>query len=159
MTGGEIKNNEISTNAGVGAYGVGGGIAIIGDRNSYAVGSRVDITSGRITGNKATLGGAGIAICGLQPMASALANPDDRYADELANPGLYISGGTINDNHADGNSNYGFGGGGIQIYHLGANNKVEIKNATITGNTVANSLGGGIASLHLSNGFQNNENN
>lgn len=156
MTGGEIKNNEISTNAGVGAYGVGGGIAIIGDRNSYAVGSRVDITSGRITGNKATLGGAGIAICGLRPMTRALANPDDRYADELANPGLYISGGTIADNRADGNSDYGFGGGGIQIYHLGANNKVEIKNATITGNTVANSLGGGIASLHLSNGFQNN---
>ena len=159
MTGGEIKNNEISTNAGVGAYGVGGGIAIIGDRSSYAVGSRVDITSGRITGNKATLGGAGIAICGLRPMASALANPDDRYADELANPGLYISGGTINDNHADGNSNYGFGGGGILIYHLNYgdtySNNVNIKNARITGNTVDNGPGGGIASLHLSSGFQN----
>ena len=159
MTGGEIKNNEISTNAGVGAYGVGGGIAIIGDRSSYAVGSRVDITSGRITGNKATLGGAGIAICGLQPMASALANPDDRYADELANPGLYISGGTINDNHADGNSKYGFGGGGILIYHLNYgdtySNNVNIKNARITGNTVDNGPGGGIASLHLSSGFQN----
>ena len=159
MTGGEIKNNEISTNAGVGAYGVGGGIAIIGDRSSYAVGSRVDITSGRITGNKATLGGAGIAICGLQPRASALANPDNRYADELANPGLYISGGTINDNHADGNSNYGFGGGGILIYHLNYgdtySNNVNIKNARITGNTVDNGPGGGIASLHLSSGFQN----
>ena len=159
MTGGEIKNNEISTNAGVGAYGVGGGIAIIGDRSSYAVGSRVDITSGRITGNKATLGGAGIAICGLQPWASALANPDNRYADELANPGLYISGGTINDNHADGNSNYGFGGGGILIYHLNYgdtySNNVNIKNARITGNTVDNGPGGGIASLHLSSGFQN----
>ena len=159
MTGGEIKNNEISTNAGVGAYGVGGGIAIIGDSSSYAVGSRVDITSGRITGNKATLGGAGIAICGLQPRASALANPDNRYADELANPGLYISGGTINDNHADGNSNYGFGGGGILIYHLNYgdtySNNVNIKNARITGNTVDNGPGGGIASLHLSSGFQN----
>ena len=159
MTGGEIKNNEISTNAGVGAYGVGGGIAIIGDRNSYAVGSRVDITSGRITGNKATLGGAGIAICGLRPMTRALANPDDRYADELANPGLYISGGTIADNRADGNSDYGFGGGGILIYHLNYgdtySNNVNIKNARITGNTVDNGPGGGIASLHLSSGFQN----
>lgn len=159
MTGGEIKNNEISTNAGVGAYGVGGGIAIIGDRSSYAVGSRVDITGGRITGNKATFGGGGIAICGLRPMASALANPDDRYADELANPGLYISGGTIADNHADGNSDYGFGGGGILIYHLNYrntySNNVNIKNARITGNTVGNGPGGGIANLHLSSGYQN----
>lgn len=69
MTGGEIKNNTISSKSeSVKSYGVGGGIAVLAKMYSLDITARVEITGGTIEGNRATLGG-GIAVCSMMPFA------------------------------------------------------------------------------------------
>ena len=164
MTGGEIKNNTINAlSESVKSYGVGGGIAAMADfdSGSYDITARVEITGGSIEGNKATLGGGGIAVCGMLPFSVPIGPyyPDEGSDDIV--PGLLINGTNenpvqIKNNSADGWSDYTVGGGGILLYHLKDANQAEISNAEISGNTVTNGPGGGIESLYLSRGYQNN---
>ena len=152
MNGGEIKNNTISTqDESVKSYGVGGGIAVLANMDSLDITARVEVTGGTIEGNKATLGGGGIAVCGMMPFAYAISNS---YApgsgSGTTTPGLVISGTEenpvqIKNNSADGWEYYSVGGGGILLANLNDAAKVQIKNAEISGNKVTtNAPGGGI---------------
>ncbi len=164
MTGGEIKNNTISAqNGSTTSYGVGGGIAVMANSDSYDIydiTARVEITGGTIEGNKATLGGGGIAVCGMIPVADAISNS---YApgggSGTTTPGLFINGTKdpvqIKNNSAEGWKDYSVGGGGILLYHLKDTNQASIGNAVISDNTVTNGPGGGIESLQLSSSFRN----
>ena len=152
MNGGEIKNNTISTqDESVKSYGVGGGIAVLANMDSLDITARVEVTGGTIEGNKATLGGGGIAVCGMMPFAYAISNS---YAPSSGSgtttPGLVISGTEenpvqIKNNSAEGWKDYSVGGGGILLASLNDAAKVQIKNAEISGNKVTtNAPGGGI---------------
>lgn len=152
MNGGEIKNNTISTqDESVKSYGVGGGIAVMASMDSLDITARVEITGGTIEGNKATLGGGGIAVCGMMPFAYAISSS---YAPGSGSgttaPGLVINGTEenpvqIENNSADGWEDQSVGGGGILLANLNDAAKVQIKNAEISGNNVTtNAPGGGI---------------
>lgn len=152
MNGGEIKNNTISTqDESVKSYGVGGGIAVLANMDSLDITARVEVTGGTIEGNKATLGGGGIAVCGMMPFAYAISNS---YApgggSGTTTPGLVISGTEenpvqIKNNSADGWEDYSVGGGGILLANLNNAAKVQVNNAEISWNNVtANAPGGGI---------------
>ncbi len=152
MTGGEIKNNTISAkNESTKSYGVGGGIAVLAKMYSLDITARAEITGGTIEGNKATLGGGGIAVCGMMPFAYAISNS---YApgsgSGTTTPGLFINGTEenpvqIKKNSADGWEDYSVGGGGILLANLNDAAEVQIKNAEISENNVTtNAPGGGI---------------
>ena len=155
MTGGEIKDNYIEAkNETVWkSYGVGGGIAVTGSARNYDITAHVEITGGIIQGNHATLGGGGIAVCGMRAVSPAVAtvyNPDGSSDNT---PGLVING-TENDpvqiinNTADGWSEWAVGGGGILLYRLKDTYDLKINNAVISGNTVTAGPGGGIESAN-----------
>ena len=122
MNGGEIKNNTISTqDESVKSYGVGGGIAVMASMDSLDITARVEITGGTIEGNKATLGGGGISVCGMMPFAYAISSS---YAPGSGSgttaPGLVINGTEenpvqIKNNSADGWEDQSVGGGGILL--------------------------------------------
>ena len=161
MTGGEIKDNyiEAKNETVYKSYGVGGGIAVTGTTKSYDITARVEITGGIIQGNHATLGGGGIAVCGMKaksPAVTTVYNPDGGTDDST--PGLVING-TENDpvqiinNTADGWSKWAVGGGGILLYRLKDTYDLKINNAVISGNTVTAGSGGGIESENYSSRY------
>ena len=163
MTGGEIKNNTISAqNGSTMSYGVGGGIAVMANPDSYDIydiTARVEITGGTIEGNKATLGG-GIAVCGMIPYAIPIGPSHSTGGSGTTTPGLFINGTEekpvqIKNNSAEGWKDYSVGGGGVLLYHLKDTNQASIGNAVISDNTVTNGPGGGIESLQLSSSFRN----
>ena len=164
MTGGEIKNNTISAQSGrYTSYGVGGGIAVMANPDSYDIydiTARVEITGGTIEGNKATLGGGGIAVCGMIPYAIPIGPSHSTGGSGTTTPGLFINGTEenpvqIKNNSAEGWKDYSIGGGGILLYHLKDTNQASIGNAVISDNAVTNGPGGGIESLQLSSSFRN----
>lgn len=103
----------------------------------------------------------GIAVCGMLPFNVPIGPYYPAEGSDDTVPGLLINGTNenpvqIKNNSADGWSDYTVGGGGILLYHLKDANQAEISNAEISGNTVTNGPGGGIESLYLSRGYQNN---
>ena len=123
MNGGEIKNNRIEkkTDALFGSYGVGGGIAVMADFDDYVITARVEITGGTIEGNHATLGGGGIAVCGMIPDVNIIGSSTPSGGSGGIAPGLFIRGAAedpvqIKNNTADGWADYAVGGGGILLY-------------------------------------------
>ena len=135
MNGGTISNCD--------ATNFGGGIAMViaespsnnSEWKTYKMGnpkSNVTINGGTITGNTADRG-AGVFASGYH---YAYAGPIGYIpSDATFNPGLFINGGKISSNEADG------AGGGVLVEMVRPAATVQIHNAEITDNTADNGAG------------------
>ena len=131
MNGGTISNCD--------AEHLGGGVALLYSSGEYYlenswgnIQSKVEINDGTITGNTAA-DGAGVFASGLyyqtaQPIGPALS------VGRADDPGLYINGGEISDNVAEGM------GGGVFLFLVNSN-PVTISDAVITGNEAGEGAG------------------
>ncbi|GEM_PF-1482236 len=137
MNGGTISNCE--------ATNMGGGIAMassdsMSDQDEwdlYKMGnpkSNVTINNGTISGNKAWLG-AGIFVSGYFYAFSSAFEMYPQGTGLTDNPGLYINGGTIEQNEAEDM------GGGILVAMIKSAAKIQIYNAFISSNKADNGAG------------------
>ncbi len=137
MNGGTISNCE--------ATNMGGGIAMassdsMSDQDEwdlYRMGnpkSNVTINNGTISGNKAWLG-AGIFVSGYFYAFSSAFEMYPQGTGLTDNPGLYINGGTIEQNEAEDM------GGGILVAMIKSAAKIQIHNAFISSNKADNGAG------------------
>lgn len=137
MNGGTISNCE--------ATNMGGGITMassdsMSDQDEwdlYKMGnpkSNVTINNGTISGNKAWLG-AGIFVSGYFYAFSSAFEMYPQGTGLTDNPGLYINGGTIEQNEAEDM------GGGILVAMIKPDAKIQIHNAFISSNKADNGAG------------------
>ncbi len=133
MTGGTIQNCTATTD--------GGGIAIITSLESvYDAGnygyldSKFTMSGGTVTGCEAGLVGGGIFAGGAYVEYHAIGAPTPAASGNMADPGIYISDGTISDNEAT-------AGGGIFLNWIRPSIPVQIHNALITDNTAGDGAG------------------
>ena len=171
MNGGTISGCE--------ATNMGGGVAQIifyDEMRSFGMGnlqSTVTINDGTISGNKAGNGAGVFSSAYFYCYADAIRGYESGGIGTQPNPGLYINGGKINQNEADGSGggvyiamlrpntvvlhnaeitkNKAYDGAGIDIF--GYWTKTDIDNCTITDN-VAESKGGGLEITLNSSGGQ-----
>jgi len=127
MTGGTIQNCTASTD--------GGGVAIVATSNAYTnngrqwghLDSRFSMSGGTISGCSADLVGGGVAVLGTYVQANSMLAPNP-YTGAVADSGIYISGGSIENNTAVQGE-----GGGIVLFWIRPT--VQLHNATVTGNS------------------------